>query len=49
MTAPTVFEELAAVHLNMVAAAPDESVAYVAAEPNVDQEETPSNNSPPKG
>lgn len=39
LTAPAVFEELAAGHLNMVATGPDESVAYVATEPNVDQRE----------
>jgi hypothetical protein len=38
-TAPAVLEELAAGHLNMVATGPDESVAYVATEPNVDQRE----------
>ena len=39
MTAPAALEELAGGHLNMVATGPDESVAYVATEPNVDQRE----------
>ncbi|MBK8481825.1 MAG: hypothetical protein IPL40_11695 [Proteobacteria bacterium] len=39
MTAPAAFEELAAGHLNMVATGPDESVAYVATEPSVEQRE----------
>ena len=39
MTAPAAFEELAAGHLNMVATGPDESIAYLATEPSVEQRE----------
>jgi len=39
MTAPAALEELAGGHLNRVTTGPDESVAYVATEPNVDQRE----------
>ncbi|MBK8015131.1 MAG: hypothetical protein IPK13_27770 [Deltaproteobacteria bacterium] len=39
MTAPMAFEELAEGHLNMVATGPDESVANVTTEPNVDERE----------
>ena len=39
MTAPAAFEELSAGHLNMVATAPDESVAYVTTEPTIEQRE----------
>jgi ParB-like chromosome segregation protein Spo0J len=39
MTAPAVLEELAAGHLNRVATGPDDSIAYVATEPSVEQRE----------
>lgn len=39
ITAPAALEEFAAGHLNMVATAPDESVAYVATEPSIEQRE----------
>jgi len=39
MTAPAVFEELAAGHRGMLATGPDESVAYVATEPSIEQRE----------
>ena len=38
MTAPACFEELAGGHLNMVATTPDEPAAYLATEPNADQQ-----------